>query len=61
MNVNIINRKKSSIELKEATNLLKEAVYFMNQVPNNRYLTYNGDRDHYKLCKAIDNFLKLVE
>ena len=38
----------------EANNLLKDAVKFMNQVPNNKY------GDNYELCSRIDNFLKEV-
>jgi len=36
----------------ESTELLKDAVKFMNQVPNNKY------GNNYELCSKIDNFLK---
>ena len=36
----------------ESVDLLKNAVKFMNQVPNNKY------GDNYELCSKIDNFLK---
>ena len=36
----------------ESVDLLKNAVKFMNQVPNNKY------GDNYELCSRIDNFLK---
>lgn len=37
----------------KSLSLLKEAVSFMNKVPNNTF-----DRDHYNLCGRIDNFIK---
>lgn len=57
-------------EVSEAKQLLKEAVEFMNLVPNNM-ITFSGeiaeDEDlgrrqetinHYELCSKIDEFLK---
>lgn len=45
----------------KALKLLKESVYFMNQVPNNSIIGEGGSNyktfDHYKLCSKIDKFL----
>lgn len=57
MNNSIINRHIENKEFKEAIELLKESVYFMNQVPNYRYMTCKDDMNHYKLCGRIDRFL----
>ena len=45
-------------ELTKAKQLLKEAVYVLNQVPNNLYKTVYGDKYTYGLCNKIDEFLK---
>jgi len=45
-------------ELDSAKQFLKETLYFMNEVPNNKYSTLNGKKDHYKLCSRIQEFLK---
>lgn len=47
--------------LKKAELLLKESLYFMNQVPNNKYDCEDGTKDHYKLCSKISKFLKELE
>lgn len=62
-------RSKLRTKLTESKKLLKEALDFMNLVPNN-LITVNGEVvdndlddneetiDHYELCSRIDNFLK---
>lgn len=44
-----------------ALELLKESVYFMNQIPNNSIIGEDGSNyktfNHYKLCSKIDKFL----
>ena len=40
-------------EFEEYENLLKECLYFMNNVPNNKYDTIKGNKNHYELCRLI--------
>ncbi len=48
-----LKRKFSRLEkIKEAKQLLKEALEFLNKVPNKKY------GDNYKLTSKIDKFLK---
>lgn len=42
----------------EALMLLRETLYFMNQVPNNKYYIQGGGKNHYELCSKIENFFK---
>jgi len=42
----------------EALMLLRESLYFMNQVPNNKYYVSGGSKNHYELCSKIDKFFK---
>lgn len=45
------------LDLFEAKLLLKEALAFINQVPNNKYEAFPY-KSSYNLASAIDNFLK---
>jgi len=44
--------------LLEAKELLKECLHFMNNVPNNKYKTLDGTKDHYKVCSKVNKFIK---
>lgn len=45
--------------LVKAISLLNEALYFMNQVPNKKYYTSAGTKDHYEVCNRIKKFLNI--
>ena len=49
--------EKITNELKEARILLHQCLYFMNNVPNNKYDTMLGDKNHYKLCSEVQKLL----
>ena len=49
------------LDLKEAKELLEDALYFINNVPNRRYFTKNHGADSYKLASQIGKFLKKGE
>lgn len=42
---------------RETLDLLKEALYFMNRIPNNKYYTMAGNKNHYELCSRITKYL----
>jgi hypothetical protein len=42
--------------LRKALALLSQSLYFMNQVPNNKYYISGGSKNHYELCSRIDKF-----
>lgn len=50
--------EKAANELMEARMLLHECLFFMNNVPNNKYSTIKGNEDHYELCSRISKLLK---
>jgi len=45
-------------KLNTSLEILREALYILNQVPNNKYRTFNNDMNTYNLCSKIDKFLK---
>ena len=56
---NITNNMKNlnKLDLDTAINLLENAVYFINQVPNHKYKTLDF-HNSYDLASEIDAFLK---
>jgi len=45
------------LELTKATQLLKEALFFINQIPNKKYEAFLY-KDSYELASEISKFLK---
>lgn len=45
--------------LVKVISLLNEALYVLNQVPNKKYYTSNGTKNHYELCERIEKFLNI--
>jgi hypothetical protein len=41
--------------------LLSQSLYFMNQVPNNKYYVSGGSKNHYELCSKISKFLNFKQ